>query len=524
MINETAAVTIAYERAIHRMSRCGYTPYPHQEEGIKWMISRELDNTAKAGGLLCDDPGLGKTLQSLALIAANTRSFSAERTLIICPVSLLEQWSQAAKKMFPGEKIIISHGASSFKTKAEIERSGCFIALVSYNQVFGTEKGVYLRTVLHSVQWTRVICDEIHKIKNKNSKLWKGCNDINAVNRWGLSGTPLQNNISDMRSLFSFLHISDVAIRSNLDALKDIYILRRNRHILPDAYKSLNINIDDVGFDDPLEQIFYENLRLEIQKEFIQLTHSSDDGRTIMSHIFELLLRLRQATIHPCLVYNGLLRKLITSPSDTYDNIDETRKRLIERILFWSKRPSTKIKKILELVRSQTAEDKTLIVSHFVEEADLIHMFLRKNFPGLRVEIFDGSLTMEKRNEMIERAKAGLVDCLIIQIQCGGVGLNLQMFNKVYITTPDWNPSNEIQAIARCHRIGQDRDVDVVKIIISDDTGKPTIDERIISIQNSKRMLMADYLKDTTLEFNENFRGKGNIKSLTMKDFAFLFK
>jgi SNF2 family DNA or RNA helicase len=521
---EQLPADLAYTKALDTMTKAGYTPYPHQEEGIKWMISRELDKANKPGGLLCDDPGLGKTLQTLALIAANTKSFTAERTLIICPVSLLEQWSTAAKKMFPSAKIRICHGKTAFKTKTEIEASGCFIVLASYNSVFDTEKGVYLRTVLHTVPWTRVICDEIHKIKNKNSKLWKGCNDINAVNRWGLSGTPLQNNISDMRSLFAFLHISDLAIKSSIDNLKNIFILRRNRHILPDAYKSLNISIDDIGFEDPLEQQFYENLRAEIQKEFIQLTRSSDDARNIMSHIFELLLRLRQATIHPCLVYNGLLRKVITSPPDTYENSDETRMRLIERIRFWSKRPSTKIRKILDLVRSQSESDKTLIVSHFVEEADLIHMFLRKNFPQLRVEIFDGSLTIEKRNEMIERAKAGQIDCMIIQIQCGGVGLNLQMFNKVYITTPDWNPCNEIQAIARCHRIGQDRNVDVVKIIIGDDTGKPTIDERIISIQNSKRMLMADYLKDTTLEFNENFRGKGNIKSLTMKDFAYLFK
>lgn len=518
------AIDISYSKATDIMTRAGYTPYPHQEEGIKWMISRELDTGNNPGGLLCDDPGLGKTLQSLAVVAANTKSFVAERTLIICPVSLLEQWCTAAKKMFPSAKIRICHGETSFKTKAEIETSGCFIVLASYNKVFDTEKGVYLRTVLHTVAWTRVICDEIHKIKNKNSKLWKGCNDINAKIRWGLSGTPLQNNISDMRSLFAFLHISDLAIRSNIDVLKDIFILRRNRHILPDAYKSLNISIDDISFYDPLERQFYENLRVEIQKEFISLTRSSDDARTIMSHIFELLLRLRQATIHPCLVYNGLLRKVITSPPDTYENTDETRMRLIERIRFWSKRPSTKIKKILDLVRSQSEHDKTLIVSHFVEEADLIQMFLRKNFPQLRVEIFDGSLTIEKRNEMIARARQGLVDCLIIQIQCGGVGLNLQMFNKVYITTPDWNPCNEIQAIARCHRIGQDRDVDVVKIIIGDETGKPTIDERIISIQNSKRMLMADYLKDATLEFNENFRGKGNIKNLTMKDFAYLFK
>ena len=516
-------VEAGYAKAAKTMSDCGYTPYPHQVECIKWMIGRELDRINQKAGLLCDDPGLGKTLQSLAMIAANTVSFAKDKTLIIAPVSLLEQWRDAAIRMFPNAKIHICHGSGSFTTKKQIEDSGCFIILASYNKVFGTVKGVYQRTILHNVAWTRVICDEVHKIKNKSSKLWKGCNDINAQYRWGLSGTPIQNNINDMRSLFAFLHINDVSIKSNMSVLKDTYIMRRNRHILPDAYKSLNISIDDIGFTDPLEQQFYENLRLEIQKEFIQLTRTGD-AKNIMSHVFELLLRLRQATIHPCLVYNGLLRKLITSPDDGYTDIEETKGKLIERIRFWSKRPSTKMSKIIELVSSQNTDDKTLIVSHFVEEADLIHMFLKKRFPRLRVEIFDGSLPIHKRNEMIERAKVGLIDCLIIQIQCGGVGLNLQMFNKVYITTPDWNPCNEIQAIARCHRIGQEKDVEVVKIIIGEESGKPTIDERILSIQNSKRMLMAEYLKDQTLEFNENFLGKSTIKNLTMKDFAFLFK
>jgi len=516
----------AYRRGFDMISRTGYTLYDHQEEGIKWMISRELDSINSKGGLLCDDPGLGKTLTTLSMIAANTRDASAESNLIICPVSLLEQWRDAARKIFPDVKIRIHHGPNgSFASKNEIEAAKCFIVISTYEKVFGTDRGDYQKTVLHSVQWTRVICDEVHKIKNKNSKVWKGCTDLRANYRWGLSGTPIQNNISDLKSLFGFIHISDVVIKTRLEELKDIYIIRRNRHILPDAYKELDITIDDVGFVDPEEQKFYENLRDEIRKEFVQLTQGSEQPAHIMSHIFELLLRLRQATIHPCIVYNGLLRKVMSSSdSSCYTDAEATKLKLIERIKFWSKRPSTKISKIIELVGSQTVDDRALIVSHFTEEADLIYTFLMKKFPEMRIEIFDGSLPIHKRNEMIARARSGEIDCLIIQIQCGGVGLNLQMFNKVYITTPDWNPSNEIQAIARCHRIGQQKDVDVVKIIIGDEKGKPTIDERIISIQNSKRLLMSDYLKDPSLEFNENFRGKTTIQSLTMKDFAYLLK
>jgi SNF2 family DNA or RNA helicase len=110
---------------------------------------------------------------------------------------------------------------------------------------------------------------------------------------------------------------------------------------------------------------------------------------------------------------------------------------------------------------------------------------------------------------------------MVIQILCGGVGLNLQMFNKVYLVSPDWNPANEIQAIARCHRIGQKTDVEVIKIVVRLDDAKPTIDEKIILIQQKKRELMADHLSDDTLLFNERIRGSMN---LTMKDFSFLLK
>ena len=299
-----------------------------------------------------------------------------------------------------------------------------------------------------------------------------------------------------------------------MEGLKADYIMRRNRHILPDAYKGLNVHIDDLDFANEEEKHFYHNLKDEVRKEFIRV---SQDDTNIMSTIFELLLRLRQATIHPSLVYNGLYRKYAEDP----DTDPRDLKALIAKIRYWSKRPSTKMIKLLEYFRGHTAETKSLIFSHFTEEANLVLKFLKMEFPELRVEIFDGSLSLDQRNAMIKKARDGEIDCLIVQIMAGGVGLNLQMFNRVYITTPDWNPSNEIQAIARCHRIGQTSDVEVIKLVIREDGEKPTIDERIILVQQNKRDLMADHLSDDTLRFNEQIKRSLN---LTMKDFAYLLK
>ena len=495
-----------------KITKAGYTLYNHQTDGIRWMLSRELEATSFKGGFLCDDPGLGKTLQTLSLIAGNSEG---GRNLIICPVSLLEQWRDAAKKIFPDARLRICHGPNgSFSNKTEIETSDPFITIASYSKVFDTEKGEYKKTILHTVMWERIICDEVHTIRNKNSKVFKGCHDIKAKYRWGLSGTPLQNKVDDLQTLFRFLHVGEVRIKDDLEGLKTECVMRRNRHILPDAYKGLDIHIDDIDFMDDEETNFYHNLKDEVRKEFIRV---SQDEKNVMSTIFELLLRLRQATIHPSLVYNGLYRKYAEDPETDPRDL----KALLSKIRYWGKRPSTKMTKLLEYFSNHTNITKSLIFSHFTEEAVLIRKFLLTDFPTLRVEIFDGSLSLEQRNDMIKRARNGEIDCMIVQIMAGGVGLNLQMFNKVYITTPDWNPSNEIQAIARCHRIGQMSDVEVIKIVIKEDGEKPTIDERIIMVQQNKRELMAHHLTDETLKFNENIKGSLN---LTMKDFAYLLK
>jgi len=500
------------------LSAIGYDLYDHQLEGIAWMLEREMSPSNVKGGLLCDDPGLGKTIQTLSVIKANN---NGGRQLIICPVSLMEQWKNVAKRVFPDVKIKVHTGEHQFKTKKEIELINPFITIASYNAVFGVELDKfgkvldteYRKTVLHSVEWERLILDECHMIRNKNTKVFKGSYDLKATYRWGLSGTPLQNKLLDLQNLFRFLHHSELSVRSNMDDLKATYIMRRNRHILPDAYKGLNIHIEDLEFSTEEERDFYHGLKDAVRKEYLRVT--AEEGNH-MSTIFELLLRLRQGTIHPSLVWNGLYRKYKESGDDDVDL-----KSIERKIRYWNKRPSTKMSRLVELFGEHGSDVRSLIFSHYTEESQLIFKFLKLKYPDLRIEIFDGSLSLESRNSMIRRAENGEIDCMIIQILCGGVGLNLQMFNKVYIVAPNWNPANEIQAIARCHRIGQKSDVDVVKLVIREEDEKSTIDEKILVVQQKKRELMAEHLEDETLLFNERIRGSMN---LTMKDFAYLLK
>lgn len=500
------------------LSKIGYNLYPHQLEGIQWMLERELNPEYLHGGLLCDDPGLGKTIQTLSVIKANNQG---GRQLIICPVSLIEQWRDVASKVFPGVRIRPCSGQSQYSNGKEIEHINAFITIASYQAVFGVDlskkdsydSDEYIKTALHEVKWERVILDECHIIRNKNTKVFKGCHDIKATYRWGLSGTPLQNKVADLQNLFRFLHHSELSILGNLEGLKEKYIMRRNRHILPDAYKGLNIHIEDLDFKTVEEKNFYHSLKDEVRKEFLR---AKAEDNNYMSTVFELLLRLRQGTIHPSIVWNGLYRKYKEAGDEDVDL-----RAISKKIAYWNKRPSTKMARLVELFGEHDASTRSLVFSHYTEESELIFKFLKQAYPQLKIEIFDGSLSLDKRNAMIKRAQNGEIDCMIIQILCGGVGLNLQMFKKVYIVTPNWNPSNEIQAIARCHRIGQTNDVDVVKLIIKEEGDKPTIEEKIVVVQQQKRELMAEHLNDETLLFNERIRGSMN---LTMKDFSYLLK
>jgi SNF2 family DNA or RNA helicase len=491
-----------------KLLKAGITLYDHQQEGVSWMMNREQDHTIIKGGCLSDDPGLGKTNQMLATILANS---DGGRNLIIAPVSLMNQWRDAAQKIFPDKRIRICHGkAGSFDSLAEIQKIDPFITIAPYSQTFHSSGGEYFPTVLHQEHWERVILDEAHILRNHKSKVFKGCSELKANIRWALTGTPIQNTINDLVSIFKFLHVPQISIQSDFDTLKQQLIKRRNKNIMAEAYKVLNLHIEDTEFLDDEEKKFYEWLKLYIAGEFAKI----EGQKHQMGAVFELLLRLRQATIHPKIVFSGLYRKLVENNGDK-QTIDE----IYKQLKIWSNKPSTKITKLIEKFTSHENSTKSLIVSHFTEESNIIYQFLQKAFPALRIEIFDGSLSLEQRNDMVKKARLGEIDCMIIQIQCGGVGLNLQMFNKVYIVTPDWNPSNEIQAIARCHRIGQTSDVEVVKLIIHQDSAKPTIDEKIILVQQIKRDIMADHLIDETLRFNERTNGKMN---LSMKDFAYL--
>ena len=500
----SALIESRFEKARLALEEQGITLFDYQIEGVKWMIEHELNPNGifqSTGGLLCDDPGLGKTLQTVALMMANP----VPKTLIVCPISLIEQWRLQIKKAWPEAKIQNNTGNGRLNNYRDIVNIGDHdVIITGYSQVWGTDSDQnYMKTILHSTEWGRVVLDECHIIRNKRSKVFQGCHDLKAKYRWGLSGTPLQNKIDDLKSLFQFINIPHVFIVNNLDMLLERFIMRRNKDLVAEKYKNLKINVLDVPFDTDKEREFYLKVEQEVHTEYLKLIKEGDTPN--MMHLFELLLRLRQATIHPNLVIKGLAKKFG-----------------VKKPQLW-KGSSTKINKLMELFANHEESDKSLVVCHYQEEIDQARIYLSKAFPKLRIEVFNGGLSLEARNDLVRRCMKGEVDVLFMQIMAGGVGLNLQIFNKVFLLTPNWNPGNEIQAIARCHRIGQTRDVEVFKIVIRDEALETcTIDERILEVQIEKRDLMASSLNDDTFKFNEQFKNSNGLRAggcgLTLKD------
>ena len=480
-----------------------YTLFPHQIEGVQWMIQQEQSDIK--GGLLCDDPGLGKTIQILSLIKQRTIDYHNEHNLIICPLALIQQWKQAATHVFPHNTIHIHYEHNKFNNIEDFQQINPFITITTFNNLWKSHNKQFQKTILHNILWTRIITDEAQTIKNINSKVAVGCHLIHATYRWGLTGTPIQNNIKDIQALFYYIHAfnSDITrIKTYTNTLVQQAVLRRTRHIMEHAYKNLTIKIKQAHFDTNEEKEFYYKIKKAIAQEFNNLNQHSKD---YIIQVLELLLRLRQSTIHPNIVYEALMRKVANNKEYNQETKNTYMKQIATQIKYWANKTSTKINTLINLFKTHTINDKTIIFTHFNEETNLIQKNLLKIFPTMKIQIYDGNTTYAKRNHIIQLCQQQQVDTIIIQIMAGGVGLNLQMFNKVYITTPDWNPANEIQAIARCHRIGQTNNVEVTKIIITDPHNNltQTIDERIIHIQQDKREVMANTLQDQTLLFNE---------------------
>lgn len=286
--------TTRFDKAAQALENTGRTLHEHQRHGIQWMLQLEERGT---GGILADDPGLGKTYQALSLVVTSP---PATTTLVVLPTSILGQWQMIAQELLGQHAVYVHHGARN-RDNFPMPK----LVLTTYG-VVRTEE------TLANKKFDRIIMDEIHEIKSRRSKISKAVMRLQAPLRWGLSGTPVQNTAEETANLFRFVMglPSDTTQRINVPEMIKSHLLRRRKDdVLQDKIPELDIETVPVPFHTEKESKFYFKVQNNVRREWEALQELGGSAQSENVAMFELLLRLRQVSQHPQLVLNGFKRK-----------------------------------------------------------------------------------------------------------------------------------------------------------------------------------------------------------------------
>ena len=451
----------------------------YQHDGVEWCVNNELRPNPVSnirGGFIADEMGLGKTIMMIGTMFVNY----LQRTLIVVPPVLIQQWY---KEIFSasGHKALLYYGEGKKNiTLEDIERAP--IVLTTYNSLFPSQ------CLLKKIVWSRVIFDEAHHLRNCGTRRFKSCKQIKARVRWLVTGTPIQNKKQDFYNLCSAVGMkpSFYTDPANLRTIGKHFVLRRTKAtvgiLLPPVCKNNKI----VKWKNKKEMMLSEEIHALLPNQtFVSGAKRRKLAEAIGSKAFVSILRARQSCVLPSLMRWSIelwLKKGLIS-SEYLEALDYT----------------SKLDAVIELIVSRKDNGKgKIIFCHYHGEIDIIAQKLVAS--GLKkVVTYDG------RNSGGENlaSLAEPADALVIQIQTGCEGLNLQHnFSEIYFVSPHWNPCVEDQAIARCHRIGQLKPIDVFKFEMcgfakdEDSEVDPcTLEKYVNKVQDIKREISRQILE-----------------------------
>jgi len=446
----------------------GFQYQKHQEEGVQWMVEQE--SAFPHGGILCDEMGLGKTIQMLGLMKENP----VGSTLLVGPLCVLNQWQATAERC--GFNVWRPHATqSTWQMPSNFKAKGQQIYLVNYERIISRSQ------LVRTHPWDRVIFDEAHRLSNAKNVSFQMAKHIEATHRWFLTATPIVNSLADVLSLFTLLGLEDLP--KTLDALtpmiqqhvlcRRMEDLRSEIPALPKAAIEKRHILDFVTED---EADCYRGIHSSISK------HLSTLGLG-MNERFRLIMRLRQISIHPQVYIAARKREF---PSYYRDD--------------WNL-PSTKFLALRGLIENEFTEKqghhRWLVFCHFHEEMTLLQEYLMESPIIRNVHIYNGSLSAKEKEEVIEDSKEALTghlqEVLLVQLQSGGVGLNLQHCDRVVFMGPWWTAALMDQAIGRAVRIGQTENVVVHHLILKEEDGI-NIDRLMRDKAKEKRELCRRFL------------------------------
>lgn len=427
----------------------GFDYKPHQVIGVNWMIGREAEG---AGGMLCDDMGLGKTIQMAGLIK-NAHKKIGDSTLLIAPVAVLEQWKAVLKRA----DMHVYVPKSNFSWHKEHSTKNL---LAPHVYVIGYEAALRKTILVKAYTWARVVYDEAHRLSSNNTST-KLAQLLKTKYIWLLTGTPIVNKVKDLVTLLEIAGI-DVPKTIDLDILTPVlkkYVMARSmeqlRNSIPDApprpeYKTLTM---DFSTED--EREFYKGMTGIICRRWKAL-EADGGGQGQALEKIKLFMRLRQLSLHPQ-VYIAARKAALKS---LYTRSD------------WQG-SSTKFDMLKKLVCEATESHKWIIFCHFHHEMDMLQDMFRTESAVELVQQYHGGLSATEKQDVLNRTHLPLMEgkqeVLLVQLQSGGTGLNLQHFDQIIFTGPWWTKALMDQAVGRAVRIGQKKVVSVYSLCLKEE-------------------------------------------------------
>lgn len=441
----------------------------YQLDGFRWLCRMA---TLGTGVCLADDMGLGKTVQALALLQHRARRKGAEGEtlgpmLIVAPASVCPGW------------IAESHRFTPNLEPRWLSGKGRSLEALTRKTVLICTYDVLHRDIeaLKQIQFDTVVLDEAHNIKNAHTRRARAAFSLNARFRLATTGTPIENHLGELWSLFHFLmpgllgdqhrfverfrspieNAKDTSRKEQLRAIVQPFLLRRTKQQVLSELPEKTEVVRHVELSQAEVEI-YEAVR---QRGLDALSQQVKDTNHQRVRVLAEIMRLRRVCCHP---------RLVLPDSDV---------------------SSSKLQALLELVTElRDAGHRALVFSQFVDHLALVREAL--DDMGVSYQYLDGSTRAAERARSVEAFQSGLGDLFLISLRAGGTGLNLTAADYVIHLDPWWNPAVEDQASDRAHRIGQERPVTIYRLVT---TG--TIEQKLVNMHTEKRTLAADILADT---------------------------
>ena len=484
----------------------GIDEKPHQIKGLQWCLYHELvdrPNAGVRGGIIADEMGLGKTILMIGCIRHNFK----QRTLVVVPPALLSQWV-AVFKRFLGHTPFVYRGSAAKNVTIE-NLAQKPIVLTTYGMITprgkGRRRGMEKTfSKLHMLQWSRIIFDEAHHVRNLTTSVHVGAAELKADIRWMVTGTPINNRITDLYALCRVIGLAEVFTpnKEEIKKLLGIHLLRRTKTQVGIKLPPVNTEVIEVDWSSESEEDMAA--QVHAMMHFTGVNHGNVDQLIayLNRHPLPALTRARQMCIYPQLLHKAVAkmkRKGILPDEINLANVTT----------------ASKMNAVVNhVVANRRTGKRKLVFSHYRGEIDLLTDRLRAQ--GMTVQSIDGrTKARNKKNRVLPVVSEsqfrsvckrwnqipsdvfGIInsylapEVMIVQIQTACEGLNMQHFQEIYFTSPHWNPAVEDQAVARAHRIGQEKPVDVYRFVMTG-FGRHSIsfEQYCSRVQDCKREVM----------------------------------